>query len=132
MNEAPHVVIRTRRPEPSAAQKDFTFTPEMMRLDGINEALRAYRQSAWDAFKTIPMPSTMDEAWRRTDLRPMKPELFRLPQKNAYLDLSPVPQELLQPVTDSSHGGQVILLPGGSQINVNPELTAKGVVFTDL
>ncbi len=133
MNEAPHVVIRTRRPESAtAAQKDFTFTPEMMRLEGASEALRAYRQQAWEAFKSLPMPVTTDEAWRRTDLRPMKPELFRLPEKNAYLDLTPVPEELLQPVTDSSHGGQVILLPGGSQVNVNPELTAQGVVFTDL
>ncbi len=133
MNETPHVVIRTRRPESTpAAQKDFAFLPEDLRVEGMSEWLRAYRLKAWETFKNTPMPATTEEAWRRTDLRPMKPELFRLPAENAYLDLTPVPEELLQPVTDSAHGGQVILMPGGSQISVDPELTASGVVFTDL
>lgn len=133
MNETPHVVIRTRRPEtPAAAQKEFTFTPDMIRLAGISESLRDYRQKAWDSFKNTAMPSINEEAWRRTDLRPMNPEAFRLPEENAYLDLTPAPAELLQPVTDSAHGGQVILMPGGSQINVDPELIAQGLIFTDL
>ena len=132
MNETPHVVIRTRRPETAPVQNDFTFTPEMIRLAGISETLREYRLKAWDSFKNKDMPSTTEEAWRRTDLRPMKPEQFRLPKENEYLDLTPAPAELLQPVTDSAHGGEVILLPGGSQVNVDPELIAMGLIFTDL
>lgn len=132
MNETPQVVIRTRRIEPAAAQKDFTFTPEMVRTEGVSEALREYRTQAWDAFVNIPMPDTTQEAWRRTDLRPMKPETFHLPVKDAYLDLTPPPADLLQPITDSAHGGQVILMPGGSQITIDAQLSAKGVVFTDL
>jgi len=132
MSETPQVVIRTRRVEPTAAQKDFTFTPEMVRTTGVSDALRAYRLSAWEAFKNSKMPSTTEEAWRRTDLRAMKPETFRFPESGAYLDLTPAPEELLRPVTDSAHGGEVLLLPGGSQISVDPDLTAKGLVFTDL
>lgn len=132
MSETPQVVIRTRRVEPTAAQKDFIFTPEMVRTSGVSDALRAYRQSAWDAFKNSKMPSTTEEAWRRTDLRAMKPETYRFPESGAYLDLTPAPEELLRPVTDSAHGGEVLLLPGGSQITVDPDLTAKGLVFTDL
>ena len=132
MNETPQVVIRTRRAEPAAAQKDFTFTPEMVRMEGMSKALREYRTQAWDAFVKTPMPISTQEAWRRTDLRPMKPETFHLPVKDAYLDLTPPPADLLQPITDSAHGGQVILMPGGSQITIDAQLSAKGVVFTDL
>lgn len=132
MNETPQVVIRTRRPESVAAQKDFIFTPEMVRTEGMSEALREYRIRAWDAFVKNPMPVTTQEAWRRTDLRPMKPETFHLPVKDAYLDLAAPPADLLQPITDSAHGGEVILMPGGSRITVDPQLVAQGVVFTDL
>jgi Fe-S cluster assembly protein SufD len=132
MSETPQVVIRTRRAEPSAAQKDFIFTPEMVRTNGVSPALREYRLSAWEAFKNTKMPSTTEEAWRRTDLRAMSPETFHFPEKGAYLDLTPAPADLLKPVTDSAHGGEILLLPGGSQITVDPDLSAKGLVFTDL
>ena len=132
MSETPQVVIRTRRVEPAAAQKDFIFTPEMVRTSGVSETLRAYRLSAWEAFKNLKMPVTTEEAWRRTDLRAMKPDTFHFPEKGAYLDLSPAPDELLRPVTDSAHGGEVLLLPGGSRISVDPELKKRGLVFTDL
>ncbi len=132
MSETAQVVVRTRRAEPAAAQKDFTFTREMVRLDGVSEALRLYRQTAWEAFTSTPMPVMTQEAWRRTDLRPMKPEKFSLPVKDAYLDLTPLPGDLLQPITDTAHGGEVILMPGGSRIQVEKQLADQGVVFTDL
>ena len=132
MSETPHVVVRTRRVEAGTAQKDFTFTQEMVRLDGVSEALRAYRQMAWEAYASTPMPVMTQEAWRRTDLRPMKLEKFSLPRKDAYMDLPPLPGDLLQPITDSAHGGEVILMAGGSRIQVEAGLAEKGVVFTDL
>ena len=132
MSETPQVVIRTRRIESAAAQKDFIFTPEMVRISGVSEALREYRLSAWEAFKNSKMPVTTEEAWRRTDLRAMKPETFHFPEKGAYLDLTPAPEDLLRSVTDSAHGGEVLLLPGGSRITVDPDLQAKGLIFTDL
>jgi Fe-S cluster assembly protein SufD len=132
MSETPQVVVRTRRSEPAAAQKDFTFTPAMVRLDGMSEALRAYRQTAWEAYASTPMPLMTQEAWRRTDLRPMKPEIFSLPVKDAFMDLTPLPGDLLQPITDSAHGGEVILMPGGSRVQVEAQLLEQGVVFTDL
>jgi Fe-S cluster assembly protein SufD len=132
MSETPQVVVRTRRVEPAAAQKDFNFTHDMVRLDGVSEALKAYRQLAWEAYVSTPMPVMTQEAWRRTDLRPMKPEKFNLPAKDAYMDLTPPPGDLLQPITDSAHGGEVILMPGGSRMQVEASLAEMGVVFTDL
>ena len=50
----------------------------------------------------------------------------------AFRDLAPVPEELLRPLTADRHGGQVILLPGGSRPSLDPELVRKQVIFTDL
>jgi Fe-S cluster assembly protein SufD len=131
MNESPQIVVRTRRSEP-AAQKDFTFTPEMIRLAGQSAFVAEYRQKAWEIFKNNPLPTLAEEAWRRTDLRPMHPETFHLAGKNAFLDLSPVPDTLLEPLTGGTHGGEIILLPGSAQVKVAPELARQGVVFTNL
>jgi len=43
-----------------------------------------------------------------------------------------VPEELLRPLTGEQHGGQITLLPGGSQIQLDESLVKKGVIFADL
>lgn len=128
MEEKPRVVTsRTRRPE-SAAQ-NFAFTAGMLPAFG---ALDAYRRRAWETFSGLPMPSMSEEAWRRTDLRGLPAASFRLPADEAHLDLAPVPDELLKPLVSDQHGGQVVLLPGGSRADLDPALAQMGVVFTDL
>ena len=42
-------------------------------------ALREYRNTAWEAYSSLGMPTTKDEPWRRTDLRGMPAGSFRLP-----------------------------------------------------
>jgi Fe-S cluster assembly protein SufD len=128
MIEKPKVVVtRTRRPE--AAAREFTFTREMLPAYG---ALDDLRRMAWETYASLGMPTPNEEAWRRTDLRSMPVAAFRLPAENAYLDLPPVPANLLKPLVSDQHGGQVVLLPGGSRVDLDPALVEKGVVFTDL
>jgi Fe-S cluster assembly protein SufD len=104
----------------------------MVRSQGVSEALRQYRLEAWESFKSLPLPSVKEEAWRRTDLRLLHTGDFKLPAKDAYRELTAPPAELLSSLTAESHGGQVVLLAGGSKVSLNPDLVAKGVVFTDL
>jgi Fe-S cluster assembly protein SufD len=135
MKETPRVVVtRTRRTDEAAAvgQREFAFTPEQVRLEGPSEVVRSFRQGAWQSFQAVPLPTTRDEAWRRTDLRGLRPAAFRLPVKDAYLDLPEAPGYLLEPLVGDAHGGQVILLPGGSQLHLSDEVKRKGVIFTDL
>jgi Fe-S cluster assembly protein SufD len=129
MEEKPKIVVttRTRRPETTARQ--FSFTAAMLPATG---ALREFREYAWEAFNRLPLPTTNEEAWRRTDLRPMPADQFRLPAEGAYEDLPAVPADLLKPLTSDQHGGQVVLLPGGSRLDLDPALAQKGVIFTDL
>lgn len=121
------VVIKTGRRK--AAPKEFEFTREM--VDSENPVLGSYRADAWSAFEQTPMPTIKDEAWRRTDLRKMPLDRFRIPAEGAFEDLPAIPEELLKPLVGAAHGGQVTLLPGGSQVSLDTELADKGVIFTD-
>jgi Fe-S cluster assembly protein SufD len=128
MEEKPKVLISHTRPAEPAA-RDFSFTREMLPSE---PALQSFRAHAWDAYSRLPIPSTAGEAWRRTDLRQMPVGSFRLPAAGEFRSLAQPPQELLNPLTSDRHGGQVILLPGGSRSSLDPELVRKNVFFTSL
>jgi len=129
------VVTRTRRPE-RIAEKEFVFSPEMIpsiRDDRVSASIKSYRLQAWEAYERLPIPTTSDEPWRRTDLRGMMPGSFRTyVPGSGNVNLLPVPVELLNPVTDQAHGGQMILTPEGIQRNLGSEFVDEGVIFTDL
>jgi Fe-S cluster assembly protein SufD len=93
--------------------------------------LGEYRQKAWDIFERLPYPTTKDEAWRRTDIQALDGSV-RLPVCEEFLDLPPVPEKYLQPLVGEQPGGQITLLPGGTQVNLNVEVAQKGVIFTDM
>jgi Fe-S cluster assembly protein SufD len=128
MEEKPRVVI-TRTRQPAATAKEFAFSASMLPTKGV---LKAFHTHAWETYSRLAMPSVSEEAWRRTDLRLLPADSFRLPAANAFRELTPVPEELLRPLTADRQGGQVILLPGGARISLDPELIRKKVVFTDL
>jgi len=130
------VVTRTRRAEQPVIQ-EFNFTREMIpALAGgasVPDFLQVYRERAWEAFERLPLPTTTDEPWRRTDIRGLQAGSFHLPDGENTLGLPGVPKEYLQPIAGEKHGGQLVLTPGGkSQIELDPGLAAQGVIFTDL
>jgi len=129
------VITRTRRSD-QLEKGDFTFTRSLSRTlaDDWNgpDALREYRTRAWQAFERLPMPTTKDEAWRRTDLRSLNPAVLQFPTAELAAGLPDAPAELLKPLVGDGHGGQLILKPGQVDIYLDPELIQRGVVFTDL
>ncbi len=129
MQEKPKVVIsKTRRAE--SAARDFSFTEADVRKGG--DALASYRTSAWSAFVKNRLPDTSLEAWRRTDIHVLPADKFVFPKPGAFNDLPPVREDLLRPLVADQHGGQIVLSPGGSKIELDEKLANKGVVFTDL
>jgi Fe-S cluster assembly protein SufD len=79
------------------------------------------------------MPTTKDEPWRRTDLRRMAKSSFHLPDAKNGMKFSPVPEDLLIPLVGERQGGQLVQTPGGeTTVELDPDLRAQGVVFTDL
>jgi Fe-S cluster assembly protein SufD len=131
MQAKPRIVISRTRPGAGAqpVAKDFAFTVDMLPAQG---ALRDYRQHAWEAYTRLLMPSVSEEAWRRTDLNLLPAGSFRLPEAEAFRALAQPPEDLLKPLTSDQQGGQVILLPGGARTLLDPDLVARGVIFTDL
>jgi Fe-S cluster assembly protein SufD len=130
------VVSRTRRTERPVTH-EFFFTADLVRGpegDGFASPLSEYRARAWQAFERLPMPTAGDEAWRRTDIRGLRAGSFRLPVEVDLpgLRLPEPPASLLKPLAGEKHGGQIVLTAGGAQVDLDPELAAQGVVFTDL
>src|SRR5262245_61177816 len=129
MQEKPKVVVsRTRRAD--AATKDFAFTEADIRAAG--DSVASYRASAWSAFKRLSLPVTTEEAWRRTDIHTLPADKFKFAAEGAFNDLPGVREDLLKPLTGDQHGGQIVLLPGGSKIELDEKLAKQGVIFTDL
>ncbi len=129
MQEKPKVVVSKTRRTVSAA-KEFKFTQADVRAAGTSVA--SYRARAWDAFKKHSLPETTQEAWRRTDIHNLPADKFNFPKAGAFEDLPSVREDLLKPLTADQHGGQIVLLPGGSKIDLDEKLAKKGVIFTDL
>ena len=122
-------IVKTSRRRRRTEFDGFRFTREDVReKPGI---LGKYRVNAWEDFERIAYPTTKDEPWRRTDIRGLDGAMA-LPSDEAYLDLDPIPEHLLAPLTDEAHGGQIIMLPGGIKVDFNPEIAKKGVVFSDI
>ena len=129
MVEIPHITLRTKQTD--SVDKDFIFTADLI-PKSASYSLNTYRRQAWESFQSFPMPSIKDEPWRRTDIRSLRRDSIHLPTKDAYTNLPPIPEELLIPLTDEEHGGEIILLPGKSQISLRKEIADQGVIFTDL
>lgn len=129
MQEKPKVVVsRTRRAD--SAVKDFAFAESDIRKG--SDAVASYRTSAWSAFKKNSLPDTSLEAWRRTDIHTLPVDKFKFAAEGAFNDLPPVREDLLRPLTADQHGGQIVLVPGGSRIELDEKLAKMGVIFTDL
>ncbi|GAB4502920.1 MAG: Fe-S cluster assembly protein SufD [Anaerolineales bacterium] len=127
MQEKPVIVTRARRGD--SAAREFSFRREQLRAEG---PLSEYRARAWQQFQKQSLPDTSAEAWRRTDIRHLPADKFHLPPARAYLDLPPVRADLLEPLADGQHGGQIVLLPGGATVELDEKLAAQGLIFTDL
>jgi Fe-S cluster assembly protein SufD len=130
MIEKPKVVVsRTRRTE--SADRDFAFT--QADVPALNdETLASYRTQAWEAFKRLSLPKTTEEPWRRTDLRSLPVDSFVLPNGNLPQNLPAIPGDLLKPLVADQHGGQIVLKPGGAEIDLDESIARQGVIFTDL
>ena len=126
------VVTNTKRSKARKA-RDFNFSREMLPVNnGVPEYLKDYRDQAWTAYESTAMPTTSDEPWRRTDIRKLQVDTLRLPSVGEFEEYSSIPEELLEPLGDDQLAGQIILRPGGSQIQIKSDLEEMGVIFTDL
>jgi Fe-S cluster assembly protein SufD len=126
------------------------MVPTLSGAKSVPLAVRDYRERSWASFERLPLPNTQEEAWRRTDIRGLQAGAFKLPapyqsgravpgapdssngkETAEGAELAP-PAALLQPLVGEHHGGQMVFQPGKVQVDLDPALAAKGVIFTDL
>ncbi len=129
MTETPVLIRRSRQ---AAAEKSttFPFTDEVFETHTENNVIYPLRKRAYESYKTGKLPTTSEEAWRRTDIARLNPAQFRLPVKGEFQHLPRVPEEYLQPLTDKHQAGQIILCGPDSVVDLDPELAKIGVVFS--
>ncbi|MGH2555050.1 MAG: Fe-S cluster assembly protein SufD [Actinomycetota bacterium] len=108
---------------------------EMIRARDGNGALRALRNTAFEQFEAMPMPSPDTEEWRYTDLRE-----FDLSQFTPFADeptaetLDEVKPDLLEAAGEVGDRGGLSIQHNSTVIttHLDPAEAARGVVFTSL
>lgn len=129
MANAPKIVSGKKAGRQDAVLADFNFRKESIPLTN-HPNLRTYRETAWDAYTSLPFPTMRDEPWRRTDIRGLDTASFRI---NGGGDSLPVPPEqLTTPITDEDvRAGLIVTGAGTHACELDPDLADLGVVFTD-
>ena len=103
-------------------------------------AARDSRLHAWELYETLPMPRRTDEEWRRTDLRGLKLDRLRAGVEASAPDIDPL--QALEEAGVENAAAQIALGPNAGVVvqrdaatiltALDPEVAAKGVIFTDL
>ena len=93
------------------------------------------RRRAWRFFDEIAWPTGNEEEWRRTRLTGLNIDDFRLPApaELARTDLAGLPAYLREEMESIESAGALVTENGALRYHeLSSELTAKGVLFTDL
>ena len=98
------------------------------------------RLDAWDVYESLPFPTRQDEEWRRTDLRRLKLDRFapfagvdQRVENLAELQQGGAEDHSLQFGEREHRAGIVVSHDSGTAyFEVDPEVTAKGVIYADL
>lgn len=121
-----NAVVITRKKN-IQTEEPFVLAPVF--TESLGE-LNQYQQRAWEAFNSLPFPDDSQEAWKRTSIRGMRFGQLQLAESS--IANSQIPAELIKPLTDDLHGGEILF--NGSQVTIqlDEKLAKQGVLFTDL
>jgi Fe-S cluster assembly protein SufD len=89
MNNKPHVIVRSISGI-NPGIKEFNFSGQMVRSEGLSPAIREYRETSWGLFQELSMPDERTESWKRSSLKEFKPGNYSLayPSGSETVDLS--------------------------------------------
>jgi Fe-S cluster assembly protein SufD len=95
--------------------------------------LREQRLAAWAQADAMPMPTTSDEPWRRTDIRMLDWEEAVHLDDPGSVSLDDVPTELYSPLIGDEQGGLLVFVNGRLvRSEIADQLAKQGVIFADL
>ncbi len=91
------------------------------------------RLKAWEVFASLPVPTTREEAWRRTDIRRFKLDSFGISLNGNGATGADVPSHLAAQLTDDAAGGVLVEVNGlVKEYSLSDELREQGVIFCDM
>ncbi len=91
------------------------------------------RLRAWEVFASLPVPTTQDEAWRRTDIRRFKLDSFGVSLNGNGVSPAEIPAHLGAQLTAEAAGGVLVEADGVLKTyELSDELRAQGVIFCDM
>ncbi|MEZ4643730.1 MAG: Fe-S cluster assembly protein SufD [Chloroflexota bacterium] len=97
------------------------------------EWMLAFRLHAFEVYESMPMPTTNDEAWRRTNLRRFKLDEIGPSVNGDAATHAEIPSFLNQQLTADKAGGNLLQVDGVTRhYELSDELRAQGVVFCDM
>ena len=99
--------------------------------------MKEKRQVAWSLFEELPMPTTSDEDWRRTDIRALEWERLQLPAASDFQPASelaalPEPLRLALDEGQETAGRLAFVNDQVVYFELAKELAEQGVIFTDM
>jgi Fe-S cluster assembly protein SufD len=99
--------------------------------------MKEKRQVAWSIFEEMPMPTTSDEDWRRTDFRALKWDQLRLFVDSSVApvsQLADLPEHLRAALDEGREAAGRLALVNGKVVyrELAEGLSEQGVIFTDL
>lgn len=114
-----------------------TFTKEAVEKLSASlhepEWMLAFRLRAFDIYQALPLPTTQDEAWRRTDIRRLKLDEIGPSINGEAATDAEIPSFLNQQLTVDKAGGNLLQVDGVTRhYELTDELAAQGVIFCDM
>lgn len=95
--------------------------------------LRETRLRAWELYESLPMPTTQDEPWRRTDYRHIDWDSAGVLVSPNGGRLADIPAENRQPLLGDKQGGMLAFVDNKAvHHEIHDSLAQQGVIFTDL
>jgi len=114
-------------------RKGLPFTREMIQAtQAVPSVLTDYRFAAWDDFQELPLPTSDDEAWRRTSLRDFDFESLSLANGRPAKEQSVESSRALISDAILKQNPHVLLSSSGVIAKQTENLKEKGVVFSSL
>ena len=142
--QATDLAVRTGTAQPSAPGSEVAVFGRELALD-LSQALdepawmAQKRQVAWSLFAELPLPTTRDEDWRRTDLRPIKWAGLRLPDavgipRNSATSLAELPEALRTALDAGQPAAGRLAIVNGQVVyhELDSSLVNQGVIFIDM
>ncbi|MEL6308146.1 MAG: Fe-S cluster assembly protein SufD [Chloroflexota bacterium] len=126
------VVVRKRSDAPAAPRYTGEDVTALIEANNEPQWLTDARQHAWGIYEDTPMPH-MEEEWRRTNYRSIKwDDADVLINANGATE-EVVPAKNREPLVGDTQGGLLVFVDGKVvHHEVAEELTAQGIIFTDL